>query len=130
MHIGDCPKCYKHLVYRAMEECIYKKCLHCGYLKLEYRLLAGELVKWETVETHYAIPRSGTKMYIVLKCLKSGKGKTTIEVADQSGEESKSASSILSTLRRRGLVFQTKAGKGIKGGSIWKIEPSVINSLM
>lgn len=51
---------------------------------------------------------------------------STISVSIEVGVVKGDTASMLIVLMHKGLVNRVKAGKGIKGGSIWELTPSAI----
>lgn len=118
-----CPKCTsRNARYAVEDKDLVLRCL-CGYLEFVYSEKGGGAILHVQTEAKMELPRQGTKLS---KCLGLVAGQwpsnvKTVEVAELSGNNNGDTSTQLMVLMHKGLIEKVIDGKGISGGSTWRL---------
>jgi len=121
-HAGPCPKCGSMSWFEYDGDGVMQRCL-CGYLRFMEVTKGGIKITHKVKATEIIIPAAGTKLS---KCLgviiaHHPDPVQTVVVANAIGGTAAELSPHLMVLEYRGLLSRDSNGRGMKGGSYWRL---------
>ena len=126
-----CPKCGGQAWYCVEDDIhLVLKCV-CGINKLVYSDYPEGGVKHVVPKREILMPPPGTKLSkcIGMMALNWPEMSTTQILADSLSVSTSEAASQLVVLLHKGIVEKVKEGRGVVGGSTWKLSNTAARSL-
>ena len=124
MSLHQCPKCEGKTFVVEVNRDYLQKC-GCGFTKyLLRRHSDGTVSIYNTpARTTKIVPKKNTKLYSCLLQLVVGhpEGMSTFAVSEAARLVKGDVASMLIVLMNKNLVERVRVGKGVQGGSIWRL---------
>lgn len=115
-----CPKCGGHSWIKIETDTVIQHCI-CGLHKyLYWKTADGSVIHRAAVnKTNVSLPVRGSQLSQILGCLVGLGDLTSKQIATQLSITVDKATTNLSVLRIRGLIYPLEDRKGQAGGSLW-----------
>jgi len=114
-----CPKCGGHSWIEKELDGMVQRCV-CGLRKyLVFSSDGMQIIRSPVKETTVTLPSPGSQLSEVLVVVTSRDGISSKDVAEILGITMDKASTNLSILRSRGLIYSITDRRGKSGGSTW-----------
>ncbi len=125
-----CPHCGGFSWYEENDIEVVQRCV-CGYLGYIVQKTKDAVIVRVLPENKVRLPRAGTRLS---RCLGYVAGMhpgevTTKDVAEYTEVSLSDIAGQLMVLRHRGFIEITKEGRGVPGGSTWKLTHRAIKKL-